>query len=66
MNSDMIVKAWKESEYRLGLDEAVKVTLPQHPAGLVELTDAELSDVAGGRRRRRRRRRSRSRSRSRS
>lgn len=60
-----IVRAWKDEAYRHSLSEAELTALPQHPAGLVELTDGELAEVAGGRRRRRRRRR-RSRSRSRS
>ena len=38
-----IIRAWKDEEYRLSLDE-----MPAHPAGLVELTDADLEQVAGG------------------
>jgi mersacidin/lichenicidin family type 2 lantibiotic len=40
-----IIRAWKDEEYRLSLDETL---LPAHPAGLVELTDADLEQVAGG------------------
>jgi mersacidin/lichenicidin family type 2 lantibiotic len=61
-----IVKAWKDETYRSNLSEAERAALPQHPAGLLELTDAELAEVAGGKKKRRRRRRSRSRSRGRS
>ena len=39
-----IIRAWKDEEYRLSLGEAA----PAHPAGLVELTDADLELVAGG------------------
>ena len=39
-----IIRAWKDEEYRLSLGEAA----PAHPAGLVELTDADLEQVAGG------------------
>lgn len=63
MESNNIVRAWKDSEYRHGLSEAEQAALPAHPAGMLELTDAELAEVAGGQRRRRRRRRSRSRTR---
>ena len=40
-----IIRAWKDEEYRLSLNETL---LPTHPAGLVELTDADLELVAGG------------------
>jgi mersacidin/lichenicidin family type 2 lantibiotic len=65
MDSMSIIKAWKDETYRHSLSEAEQAALPQNPAGMLELTDAELAEVAGGRRRRRRRSRSRSRSRSR-
>jgi mersacidin/lichenicidin family type 2 lantibiotic len=42
-----IIRAWKDEEYRLGLSEAERAQLPAHPAGIMELTDAQL-DVAGG------------------
>jgi len=44
-----IIRAWKDPEYRLSLSEAEKALLPDHPAGLIGLTDAELGAVAGGR-----------------
>jgi mersacidin/lichenicidin family type 2 lantibiotic len=43
-----IIRAWKDEEYRLSLDETARALLPAHPAGLVELTDADLGLVAGG------------------
>lgn len=43
-----IVRAWKDEEYRLSLSEAERASLPANPAGAVELTDGELSTVAGG------------------
>ena len=43
-----IIRAWKDPEYRLSLSEAEKALLPDHPAGLIGLTDAELGAVAGG------------------
>jgi mersacidin/lichenicidin family type 2 lantibiotic len=42
-----IIRAWKDPEYRRNLSESERATLPAHPAGIVELTDAEL-DTAGG------------------
>jgi mersacidin/lichenicidin family type 2 lantibiotic len=29
-----IVRAWKDAEYRLGLSEAERAALPEHPARL--------------------------------
>ena len=43
-----IIRAWKDEEYRLSLDETERALLPAHPAGLVELTGADLDLVAGG------------------
>ena len=43
-----IIRAWKDEEYRLSLDETERTLLPAHPTGLVELTDADLEQVAGG------------------
>ena len=42
-----IVRAWKDDEYRQSLSEAERAALPQNPAGMVELTDGELAEVAG-------------------
>jgi mersacidin/lichenicidin family type 2 lantibiotic len=43
-----IIHAWKDTEYRLSLSEAERAQLPDHPAGTVELTDADLDAVVGG------------------
>jgi mersacidin/lichenicidin family type 2 lantibiotic len=48
MSRRKIIRAWKDEEYRLGLSEAERALLPAHPAGLIELTDAELGAVVGG------------------
>jgi mersacidin/lichenicidin family type 2 lantibiotic len=42
-----IIRAWKDEEYRLSLSEEQRAVLPEHPAGLMELVDAELDDVVG-------------------
>ena len=47
MNKEQIIRAWKDSDYRAGLTEAERAQLPEHPAGLIELTDEQLG-VAGG------------------
>ena len=43
-----IARAWKDEEYRLSLSEAQRASLPANPAGAIELTEVELSAVAGG------------------
>jgi mersacidin/lichenicidin family type 2 lantibiotic len=43
-----IVRAWKDVGYRQNLSEADRAKLPAHPAGMIELTDADLGVVSGG------------------
>jgi mersacidin/lichenicidin family type 2 lantibiotic len=43
-----IIRAWKDAEYRSSLTAAERAQLPDHPAGTVELTDADLDAVVGG------------------
>ena len=43
MRSEDIIRAWKDESYRATLDE-----MPAHPAGMLELEDADLEAVAGG------------------
>ena len=43
-----VVRAWKDPEYRNRLGAAERALLPDHPAGAIELSDAELDAVAGG------------------
>jgi mersacidin/lichenicidin family type 2 lantibiotic len=46
MSQEMVVRAWKDEEYRLSLSEAERALLPENPAGSFELSDAELDLVA--------------------
>jgi mersacidin/lichenicidin family type 2 lantibiotic len=48
MSTTNIIRAWKDPSYRNGLSEGERAALPAHPAGLIELADADL-DAAGGR-----------------
>ena len=43
-----IIRAWKDEEYRLSLTEEQRALLPDNPAGLLELSDADLESVQGG------------------
>jgi len=37
-----IIRAWKDEEYRQSLSRDLREQLPEHPAGLIDLIDAEL------------------------
>jgi mersacidin/lichenicidin family type 2 lantibiotic len=47
MSSAKIIRAWKDVDYRLSLSEAERAQLPDHPAGLTELTEQELRSEFG-------------------
>jgi mersacidin/lichenicidin family type 2 lantibiotic len=42
-----IIRAWKDAKYRRSLSDAERAALPEHPSGLVELTDDELKIASG-------------------
>ena len=48
MKTKDIIRAWKDAGYRQNLSEADRAKLPAHPAGMIELTDADLGVVSGG------------------
>jgi mersacidin/lichenicidin family type 2 lantibiotic len=48
MNPNHIIRAWKDSRFRAGLSAAELAGLPANPAGLVEVNEDDLKDVAGG------------------
>ena len=48
MSNQDIIRAWKDEDYRLSLSEAERARLPEHPAGLIEPSGAEIDDVGGG------------------
>jgi mersacidin/lichenicidin family type 2 lantibiotic len=48
MTQENIIRAWRDAEYRASLTEAERAQLPAHPAGPVELSDADLDAVTGG------------------
>jgi mersacidin/lichenicidin family type 2 lantibiotic len=50
MSYKNIIRAWKDEDYRLSLSEAERALLPEHPAGLIELSGAEMAGVGGGNR----------------
>jgi len=42
------IRAWKDESYRLTLDPEARSAVPESPAGTIELSDADLGEVAGG------------------
>jgi mersacidin/lichenicidin family type 2 lantibiotic len=48
MSIQTIIRAWKDAEFRASLSQAERAALPANPAGVVELSDAELQQAAGG------------------
>jgi mersacidin/lichenicidin family type 2 lantibiotic len=43
-----IIRAWKDEEYANGLTDVQRAMLPQNPAGIIELSDQDLDQAAGG------------------
>ena len=47
MTKKQIIRAWKDAEYRNSLSESQRASLPDNPAGVIELSDASLNDATG-------------------
>jgi mersacidin/lichenicidin family type 2 lantibiotic len=43
-----IIRAWKDRQFRDSLSDEQRTQLPANPAGLVEIDDEQLVQVAGG------------------
>ncbi len=52
MKKEMIVRAWKDPEFRAGLSPEERAALPECPSGrsMTELGEAELHEIVGGKR----------------
>jgi mersacidin/lichenicidin family type 2 lantibiotic len=48
MSKNETIRAWKDPEYRASLTAEELASLPSNPAGLIDLSDADLGEVAGG------------------
>jgi mersacidin/lichenicidin family type 2 lantibiotic len=48
MTKNDIIRAWKNPEYRESLSAEQRALVPEHPAGLVELSDSDIDDASGG------------------
>jgi mersacidin/lichenicidin family type 2 lantibiotic len=47
MNKQEVIRAWKDPVYRASLNQNQLTALPANPAGLMELSDADLMNVDG-------------------
>jgi mersacidin/lichenicidin family type 2 lantibiotic len=48
MTRETIIRAWRDPEFRSNLSETERADLPEHPAGWIELEEAVLKGLAGG------------------
>jgi mersacidin/lichenicidin family type 2 lantibiotic len=48
MSQQDIIRAWKDRNYRESLSQEQRSQLPENPAGVVELSDEVLENIAGG------------------
>ena len=48
MHHEAIIRAWKDEAFRNSLTDDERAHLPDHPAGLVEISDDDLFRTAGG------------------
>ena len=47
MSTPDVIRGWKDEDYRQSLSHEQRAMLPEHPAGVIELSDEEM-DAAGG------------------
>lgn len=48
MSVENIIRAWKDEAFRNSLSAEEQSLLPAHPAGILELKEAHLQNVIGG------------------
>ena len=50
MDTDLIIRAWKDPEFRARLSSEQRASLPDSPSGkpMTELDDADLQEITGG------------------
>jgi mersacidin/lichenicidin family type 2 lantibiotic len=51
MNADLIIRAWKDPEFRARLSAEERASIPDSPSGtpMTELEEDALRDIVGGR-----------------
>jgi mersacidin/lichenicidin family type 2 lantibiotic len=48
MSNFDIIRAWKDEDYRNSLTEDQKSQLPENPAGMIDLSDEQMTSISGG------------------
>lgn len=48
MSNEDIIRAWKDEDYWNSLSQEGRSQLPENPAGIIELSDEEMTTIAGG------------------
>lgn len=48
MSNFDIIRAWKDEDYRNSLTEEQKSQLPENPAGMIDLSDKQMTNICGG------------------
>lgn len=48
MSNYDLIRAWKDEDYFESLSEKERSLVPENPAGIIELSDEEMENVAGG------------------
>jgi len=48
MSKQEIIRAWKDETYRKSLSAEQRAALPENPAGVIDLTDADMEAIVGG------------------
>lgn len=43
-----VVRFWKDEEYRNSLSESERASVPENPAGMMDLEDQDLRQILGG------------------
>lgn len=46
MSNVNVIRAWKDPEYRNSLSPSALARIPNHPSGVVELSERQLKDAA--------------------
>jgi mersacidin/lichenicidin family type 2 lantibiotic len=48
MSTDLVIRAWKDEEFRRGLSASERAALLPNPVGVIDLREAESAGILGG------------------
>jgi mersacidin/lichenicidin family type 2 lantibiotic len=49
MSNNETIRAWKDEDFRNSLSDEQRSQLQENPAGMIELTEADMESLGGGR-----------------